>query len=308
MKKILFFVVLIVIVPFIVVNLFVKEEEIKFNYTNNLNVRVKRDTGIVTVPLEDYVVGVLAGEMPIEFEMEALKAQAVAARSYVLKKMSYNKEKEYDVVDTIMNQVYLDNDYLKKTWGKDYVKKINKLKTAVIETNYQYVDYNGNIADTMFFSTSVGETENSEEVFSNKVPYLKSVSSTWDEISPVYKLNYQFKLNEFLNKLDLPYSNFVKLEVIDSTSTGRVKKIKINEKTFDGSVVVTKLKLKSNHFTIKQDGDTINITTKGYGHGVGMSQYGAQGMKIKKNSSLWIIWFSFYCYNSSNLYLRSCYN
>ena len=218
--------------------------------------------------------------MPIEFEMEALKAQAVAARSYVLKKMSYNKEKEYDVVDTIMNQVYLDNDYLKKTWGKDYVKKINKLKTAVIETNYQYVDYNGNIADTMFFSTSVGETENSEEVFSNKVPYLKSVSSTWDEISPVYKLNYQFKLNEFLNKLDLPYSNFVKLEVIDSTSTGRVKKIKINEKTFDGSVVVTKLKLKSNHFTIKQDGDTINITTKGYGHGVGMSQYGAQGMAL----------------------------
>lgn len=280
MKKILFFVVLIVIVPFIVVNLFVKEEEIKFNYTNNLNVRVKRDTGIVTVPLEDYVVGVLAGEMPIEFEMEALKAQAVAARSYVLKKMSYNKEKEYDVVDTIMNQVYLDNDYLKKTWGKDYVKKINKLKTAVIETNYQYVDYNGNIADTMFFSTSVGETENSEEVFSNKVPYLKSVSSTWDKISPVYKLNYQFKLNEFLNKLDLPYSNFVKLEVIDSTSTGRVKKIKINEKTFDGSVVVTKLKLKSNHFTIKQDGDTINITTKGYGHGVGMSQYGAQGMAL----------------------------
>lgn len=280
MKKILFFVVLIVIVPFIVVNLFVKEEEIKFNYTNNLNVRVRRDTGIVTVPLEDYVVGVLAGEMPIEFEMEALKAQAVAARSYVLKKMSYNKEKEYDVVDTIMNQVYLDNDYLKKTWGKDYVKKINKLKTAVIETNYQYVDYNGNIADTMFFSTSVGETENSEEVFSNKVPYLKSVSSTWDEISPVYKLNYQFKLNEFLNKLDLPYSNFVKLEVIDSTSTGRVKKIKINEKTFDGSVVVTKLKLKSNHFTIKQDGDTINITTKGYGHGVGMSQYGAQGMAL----------------------------
>lgn len=280
MKKILFFVVLIVIVPFIVVNLFVKEEEIKFNYTNNLNVRVKRDTGIVTVPLEDYVVGVLAGEMPIEFEMEALKAQAVAARSYVLKKMSYNKEKEYDVVDTIMNQVYLDNDYLKKTWGKDYVKKINKLKTAVIETNYQYVDYNGNIADTMFFSTSVGETENSEEVFSNKVPYLKSVSSTWDEISPVYKLNYQFKLSEFLSKLDLPYSNFVKLEVIDSTSTGRVKKIKINEKTFDGSVVVTKLKLKSNHFTIKQDGDTINITTKGYGHGVGMSQYGAQGMAL----------------------------
>ncbi len=281
MKKILFFVILIVMLPLIIVNFFVKEEEIKFNYTNNLNVRVKRDNGIITVPLEDYVVGVLAGEMPADFELEALKAQAVAARSYVLKKMSYNKNSEYDVVDTIMNQVYLDNDYLKKVWGNEYVKKINKLKTAVIETNYQYVDYNGQIADAMFFSTSVGETENSEEVFSNKVPYLKSVSSTWDEISPVYQLSYKFKLSEFLNKLGLDYSNFVKLEVIESTSTGRIKKIKINDKVFDGSVVVTKLNLKSNHFTIKQLGDTINITTKGYGHGVGMSQYGAQGMALK---------------------------
>lgn len=279
MKKILFFVVLIVIIPLIIVNLF-KEEEIQFNYTNNLNVRVKRDDGIITVPLEDYVVGVLAGEMPVSFEMEALKAQAVAARSYVLKKMSYNKDLEYDVVDTVMNQVYLDNEYLKKTWGNEYLEKINKLKTAVIETSYQYVDYNGQIADAMFFSTSVGSTENSEEVFSNKVPYLKSVSSTWDEISPVYELNYQFKLSEFLNKLDLEYSNYIKVEVIESTSTGRIKKIKINDKTFESSTIVTKLNLKSNYFTIKQLGDTINITTKGYGHGVGMSQYGAQGMAL----------------------------
>lgn len=279
MKKILFLVCIIVLIPFIVVSLFTNKKEIKFNYISNLQVRVKQDDKIIKVNLEDYVVGVLAGEMPIDFEMEALKAQAVAARSYVLKKMSYNN-KDYDVVDTVTNQVYLDEEYLKKVWGKDYKTKINKLKQAVLETSYEYLDYKGSIADAMFFSTSVGKTENSEEVFTNKVPYLQSVSSSWDEISPVYSLNYTFKLNEFYKKLNLEYNDLVNIEVIESTSTGRVKKIKINGSLFDGNVVVTKLNLKSNHFTIRQDGDTINIVTKGYGHGVGMSQYGAQGMAL----------------------------
>ena len=279
MKKILFLVCIIVLIPFIVVSLFTNKKEIKFNYISNLQVRVKQDDKIIKVNLEDYVVGVLAGEMPIDFEMEALKAQAVAARSYVLKKMSYNN-KDYDVVDTVTNQVYLDEEYLKKVWGKDYKTKINKLKQAVLETSYEYLDYKGSIADAMFFSTSVGKTENSEEVFTNKVPYLQSVSSSWDEISPVYSLNYTFKLNEFYKKLNLEYNDLVNIEVIESTSTGRVKKIKINGSLLDGNVVVTKLNLKSNHFTIRQDGDTINIVTKGYGHGVGMSQYGAQGMAL----------------------------
>ena len=279
MKKMLFLVCIIVLIPFIVVSLFTNKKEIKFNYISNLQVRVKQDDKIIKVNLEDYVVGVLAGEMPIDFEMEALKAQAVAARSYVLKKMSYNN-KDYDVVDTVTNQVYLDEEYLKKVWGKDYKTKINKLKQAVLETSYEYLDYKGSIADAMFFSTSVGRTENSEEVFTNKVPYLQSVSSSWDEISPVYSLNYTFKLNEFYKKLNLEYNDLVNIEVIESTSTGRVKKIKINGSLLDGNVVVTKLNLKSNHFTIRQDGDTINIVTKGYGHGVGMSQYGAQGMAL----------------------------
>ena len=129
MKKIILIILAIIFIPYIIVSLFIRTDDVKFYYKEGMNVRVKREqtNTIEVVPFEDYVVGVLAGEMPIEFEMESLKAQAVAARSYVLKKMSYNKEKEYDVVDTIMNQVYLDNDYLKKTWGKDYVKKINKL-------------------------------------------------------------------------------------------------------------------------------------------------------------------------------------
>ena len=87
MKKILLLTCIIIFIPYIIVNLFIKDEEIKFKYTSNMMVRVKQDDEIVKVPFEDYIVGVLAGEKPVSFELEALKAQAVAARSYVMKKI-----------------------------------------------------------------------------------------------------------------------------------------------------------------------------------------------------------------------------
>lgn len=281
MKKILLLTCIIIFIPYIIVNLFIKDEEIKFKYTSNMMVRVKQDDEIIKVPFEDYIVGVLAGEMPVSFELEALKAQAVAARSYVMKKIEYNKDKEYDVVDTVMNQVYLDDEHLQEVWKDDYTNNINKIKQAVMETFNEYLEYDGKVVDAMFFSTSVGATENSEEVFTSKVPYLRSVESTWDSISPVYEVNYTFSLKDFYNKLNLNYSETLNIELLDTTSTGRVKKLKINGVTLEGNIVVTNLKLKSNHFTIKLDNNKIYITTKGYGHGVGMSQYGAQAMALK---------------------------
>ena len=283
MKRILLLTCLIVLIPYLVVNFFIKDNEIKFKYTSNMVVRVKQEETdeIIKVPFEEYIVGVLAGEMPISFNIEALKAQAVAARSYVMKKMEYNKNKEYDVVDTVMNQVYLDDEYLKSVWKDDYIDNINKIKKAVLETHNEYLEYDGEVIDAMFFSTSVGYTENSEEVFTNKLPYLQSVSSTWDEISPVYEVNYTFSLEDFYSKLGISYQPTIKLETIETTSTGRTKKIKINDVFFDGNTVVNKLNLKSNYFTIRQDDQNVYITTKGYGHGVGMSQYGAQAMALK---------------------------
>ena len=280
MKKILLLTCIIIFIPYIIVNLFIKDEEIKFKYTSNMMVRVKQDDEIIKVPFEDYIVGVLAGEMPVSFELEALKAQAVAARSYVMKKIEYNKDKEYDVVDTVMNQVYLDDEHLQEVWKDDYTNNINKIKQAVMETFNEYLEYNGKVVDAMFFSTSVGYTENSEEVFTSKVPYLRSVESTWDSISPVYEVNYTFSIEDFYNKLNLSYSETLNIELLDTTSTGRVKKLKINGVTLEGNTVVTNLNLKSNHFTIKLDNNKIYITTKGYGHGVGMSQYGAQAMAL----------------------------
>ena len=283
MKKILLLTCAIIFIPYIITSVFFRDDEIKFIYKSNMQVRVKNvETNEITnIPFEDYIVGVLAGEMPVSFEMEALKAQAVAARSYVMKQMVYNRDKEYDVVNTVKNQVYLDDEYLKKTWKDEYTTKINKLKMAVLETYNEYLEYDGEVVEAMFFSTSVGKTENSEEVFSSKKPYLRSVDSSWDSISPVFEVKYTFKLDDFYERLNIEYNDILKLETIEQTSTGRIKKIKINGILFDGSTIVNKLNLKSNHFTIEQNDKIINITTKGYGHGVGMSQYGAQAMALK---------------------------
>lgn len=281
MKKILFFSILLIIVPYLIITFFIpKEEEIKFLYEKGIYVRVKRveQNKIDVVYLEDYVTGVLAGELPISFHEETFKSQAVAARSYVLKKMQYNKNKEYDVVDTTSDQVYLDSTYLKSVWKNDYVERINKIKKAVLETSLEYLEYEGNIIDAFFFSTSVGFTENSEDVFNSKIPYLRSVKSNWDTISPVFKSEYVVSLTDFYNKLNLKYNTILTVKNISTTNTGRIKTVSINGKIFSGEQIRNLLKLRSSYFTIEQVFDTVYIETKGYGHGVGLSQYGAEGM------------------------------
>ena len=279
-KKILLFSSLIIFIPFIIVTIFIRDEEITFNFSENSIVRVynKETNNIKYVPIEEYVIGVVAGEMPIEFELEALKAQAVAARSYVMIQMERNVKKDYDVVDTVMNQVYLDKEHLMTVWKNNYTDNINKIKTAVLETRGEYISYKGKVAEALFFSTSPGKTENSEDVFTNKIAYLRSVDSTWDEISPVYTSNTTYTLEEFYNLLNLDYNKDLIIEVTSKTSTGRIKKIKINGKELTGSYVCSKLSLRSTYFEIIKEDNKIIIKNKGYGHGVGMSQYGAHGM------------------------------
>ena len=170
MKKILFIIFIIIFIPTIIVHIFIRDDEIKFIYTKNMNIRVLKSNGIIEeLPFENYIVGVLAGEMPIDFNIEALKAQAVAARTYVMKRLSTNKKNEYDVIDTVQNQVYLDENQQKQNWGNRYTELSNKIKQAVLETNSEYLVYNGKIIDALFFSTSIGVTENSEDIFGIKL-------------------------------------------------------------------------------------------------------------------------------------------
>ena len=280
MKKLITTILFIIIIPYLVVTFSIKDEEIKFNYVVNNYVKVKKEktNEIIEVPFEDYVVGVVAGEMPASFPEESLKAQAVAARSYVLKKMENNKDKDYDVYDSIKDQVYLDEEALKKNWGNKYTEYINKLKKAVFDTKGEYLTYNDEIIKAFFFSTSNGKTENCEEVFQETLPYLKSVDSKWDSVSPVYNDTKTISLNDFYNKLGLKYDSNLKINIKSYTKSGAVKIVEINGKEFKSTDVRYKLGLRSTYFTIEKVNENVKITTKGNGHGVGMSQYGAYEM------------------------------
>ena len=285
MKKTIIFILLLIFIPFFIAIIYNRNyKEIKLKYINTTYIRVKRiSTNTVdTMPLEEYIVGVLAGEMPIDFEIEALKAQAVASRSYALKRIEYNKDKEYDVVDSIMNQVYLDDNYLHEAWKNNYVKNINKLRSVVNSTIDEYLSYDDKVIDAMFFSTSNGYTEDSGNIFNFTVPYLVSVESPWDkEVSSAYLTSKNINLTDFYKKLNIPYSKNLNIEIEKRSTTNRILLLKINNIEFKGTDVYKLLSLKSTDFTIELKGDYVTITTVGYGHGVGMSQYGALGMAKK---------------------------
>lgn len=288
MKKLIIYTVVLVSIPFFIVIIFNKDKkdeikEIKLKYMSNINIRVKRVNKdiIENVSLENYIEGVVAGEMPALFEIEALKAQAVASRSYALNKMIENVDNEYDVVDTTMNQVYLDEEQLKNKWSENYLEYINRIRQAINETSMEYLEYDNSPINAMFFSTSNGYTEDAQTVFKEDVPYLKSVDSFWDEqVSQSFIYETKIKLVEFYKMLNLNYNNNLNIKILEKSKSNRITKLKINNTEFTGKEIYQKLKLRSTDFTISKIDDEVIITTKGYGHGVGMSQYGAQGMAV----------------------------
>ncbi|WP_042221444.1 stage II sporulation protein D [Oceanobacillus manasiensis] len=232
------------------------------------------------VPLETYVAGVVASEMPADFEMEALKAQALAARTYIVNyKLHGDITEEADVTDTVQHQVYKDETELQKLFGDEYEKKMNKIKEAVNATKGEVLTYKKDLITPAFFSTSNGFTENSEDYWENELPYLRSVESHWDEATPKF-LNQETYSIEHVGKAlatNLPNDTALSIE-ITRTDGKRVEQLTLNEDTFSGREVREKLKLRSSDFTIEQKDDHLIFTTKGYGHGIGMSQYGANGM------------------------------
>ena len=258
------------------------KEEYSYKQYGTIKLLHEKTNTVEEIKIDEYLYGVVSSEMPASFEIEALKAQAVAARSYVLKKMEQNKEQDYDVVDTVMNQVYLDDATLKEKWKDKYEEKNNKIKQAIVETKGEYMTYNNEVIEAFFFSTSTGKTENSGEVFQTQLPYLKSVDSAWDEeVSPVFSQDNNLSLEEFYQKLNIEYNQNLKIEITKTTSTGRIKELKINDHEFKANDIYQKLNLRSTFFDIKQKDNQVEITTKGYGHGVGMSQYGALAMAKK---------------------------
>lgn len=254
------------------------------------------ETGTIdTVTLEQYVTGVLAAEMPSDFGLEALKAQAIAARTFIVKRLAAHDTSGVpasgaDVTDTVDHQVYHPYEGLQEEWkaaGKE--EEWAKLEQAIRESKDTIMTYHGEPITASFFSTSNGYTENSEDVWQQELPYLRSVSSPWDaKIAPGFKESITMSRAEFMNKLNVvPEATPVStnnegaqpfIEVISKTDGNRIKEIRVGSKRFSGKDIRELLGLRSSEFTWSTKGSDITITTLGYGHGVGMSQWGANGM------------------------------
>ncbi|MBY0117327.1 stage II sporulation protein D [Paenibacillus xylanexedens] len=256
----------------------------------------------MNLPLEDYVTGVVAAEMPAEFRLEALKAQAIAARTFIVRRLAASDTSGVpsgtaDVTDTVSHQVFIPPDQVKADWTRlGKAKEWEKLQQAVRESRDTVMTYQGKAITASFFSTSNGYTENAEDVWGNAVPYLKSVDSPWDKnLAPGFKQTVTMKRNEVLQKLKLDAIPVTAqksgswMEVLSTTKGHRIKEMQIAGERFSGPEVRKLLGLRSSQFSWKTTGDEVQITTFGYGHGVGMSQWGANGMAQEGHTATQIL-------------------
>ena len=294
----MFVIVGIIIVPVLIVNSFEgaeKPPEIVVE-TGEISITVYfHETGETRVlPLETYLVGVLAAEMPASFELEALKAQAVAARTYALRRLTLNLGNNVHpeaAVCTNPNhcQAHMSSEDMKARWGMiNYFRHKNRMEEAVNSTRGMVLTHEGRLIEPVYHSTSNGRTENSEDVWLSTVPYLRSVESPWDRDSPRFQDTKTLTVSQVdaalgTNLGALPVAamqgtNQDIIRVLETTSTDRIKRLNINGRTLMGTEVRTALGLNSTHFTWELQGDSITFSTRGFGHGVGMSQYGANGM------------------------------
>ena len=258
----------------------VKEE------TNDKFIRVlKPDNSVDIIELEEYIIGVVASEVPISFENEALKAQAVASRTYALKQMENNINNEYDVTDNVLSQVYSSKEKLKNRWGDKFEEYYDKIKSIVEETKGEYISYNDDFIYAFFFSTSNGYTEDNINVFGQDLPYLKMVDSSFDEQETDSFYSYtELPKEEFYKKIGMDYLEDLVIDNIIRSESNRVLNLNINGVTYKGRDFQKMLSLRSNDFDISIEDNLVKITNKGFGHGVGMSQYGANALaKQNKN-------------------------
>ena len=253
----------------------IKQEEVKEEVIdNNIYVSVRRQSGVVNIELEEYVVGVVGAEMPASFDIEALKAQSVLARTYALKAIS----KGQTLTDNNSTQNYKDINQLKSMWGSSFNTYYNKIRSATESTKGTYLTYNGDYIEAVYHSTSNGRTEDSINVWGNGFPYLVSVSSEYDNINPSFYKETEISYSELTNKLGMDINIDTDFNIISYTVGNRVSKVEIYGKIYTGVELRNILGLRSTDFELEKTSSGIIFKTKGYGHGVGMSQYGANGM------------------------------
>lgn len=240
------------------------------------------DGSVTELSMTDYLTGVLLGEMPADFEVEALKAQAVAARTYTEKVRSWGgKHGEGRVcAEPGCCQAYLSQEAYLKRGGT--VEALQKVRSAVEATANEVLTYDGELIEAVYFSCSGGATEDAAAVWGSDIPYLRSVESPGEENAAHDTDTVTFTSEVFRAALGQPLSGDPETWFGDVTYTagGGVDTMTIGGLRYSGTALRTQLALRSTNFTVEVSGDVITITTHGWGHRVGMSQYGADAMAV----------------------------
>ncbi len=268
-------------IPFLMINVAPENDTTP---TKTVKVFFKDEGKILEMDFEEYIKGVVMAEMPASFEIEALKAQAVAARSYALDKMKTAKEENgADVcTDYAHCQAYITDEKARSNWGDAADENLRKIEAAVNDTRGMIMTYDDQVVTAVFHSTSSGITENAKDVWGSDVPYLKGVKSVGEELSPKYLSSVTVGIEEFKTALKthsetIDFKNPIIGEISRSDSGGVISICLFGE-SFKGTLIRSLFSLRSTNFDISSDGENVIFNVKGNGHGVGMSQYGANYM------------------------------
>ncbi|MFO8059690.1 MAG: stage II sporulation protein D [Bacillota bacterium] len=260
-----------------------------------VEVFVSRRQEISVLTLEEYVVGVVAAEMPANFHLEALKAQAVLARTYAVAKLRQfggsgtAASPEADISDNPdFDQAWIDSEQMRDRWGfLGYWLNRAKIEEAVEATRGLVVTHEGDLIEAVYHSTSGGRTEDASDVWGNAFPYLPSVPSPHEDHSPYFLTQHRFSWDRLAQLVGVSGALLAAssenpaipaIEVTVLTGTGRVAQVTVGGREFSGRDIRGLLNLPSTWWEIEEDVDGVTFWVRGFGHGVGMSQYGADGM------------------------------
>ena len=282
MRKFLGYIILLNCISYFFVFIFNSisniNEKNEIEYVSEIKLLKTATNEVVNMNFEDYIKGVTYAEMPASFEIEALKAQAVAARTYTYRKIGQQAHDNGDICDNPAHcQAFRE---------KEETENYKKVSDAVDDTKGEVITYDGNVINALFHASSGGKTESANEVWnSNKICYLSSVDSPGEEeIMKDFITEVVVEKNELMDKLKMLHKDFIyneKINILKRNESGRVTDIQIGNMNFSGVEVRNTFELRSANFEVVSDEDKIKFIVKGYGHGVGLSQWGAQAMALK---------------------------
>lgn len=281
-KLILIFLISLIIITVIIIqyNQHEKSEDL------HIKLYLSQQQQVIELPFEEYIIGTVAAEMPANFELEALKAQAVCARTYALRKIIENHKYPLnaDLSDDICScQAYCSQEEFKKRHGDKQGKLWDKISRAVNSTRGEVLLYDGKLIDALYHSTCGGYTADAEEVWGNPLPYLKAVKCNYCSQSRFYNSNQIISWDDLRKQLNLK-ARIYEIKIIPYRPAGRVREIIINDRHFSAASVRHDLNLPSTWWQFKTNSNGVIINSRGYGHGVGMCQYGANGLAMNNKS------------------------